>query len=170
VNGYNAAIAPNGFATMNRARIMHYLPWALAIFVAVVFVQSLFFKFGNSYETQHIFTTIGDWMAAIGVPVAIASGFAAWGGYLIGSVELLASALLLIRRTQPFGALIGLVVISGAIFFHLFTPLGVSVVISETGQRDGGQLFALAVGVLAATAAIVWLRRGELPFLGGARE
>ena len=32
---------------MDRAKIMHYLPWALAIFVAIVFVQSLFFKFTN---------------------------------------------------------------------------------------------------------------------------
>jgi len=144
---------------MNRAKIMHYLPWALAIFVAIVFVQSLFFKFTNSFETQHIFTTIGDWMGAIGLPAFIASGFAAWGGYTVGSVELIASILLLIRRTQSLGALIGFFVISGAIFFHLFTPLGVSVVIDEAGNRDGGQLFALAVGVFISTILIMWLRR-----------
>lgn len=146
---------------------MHYLPWALAIFVAIVFVQSLFFKFTNSFETQHIFTTIGDWMGAIGLPAFIASGFAAWGGYTVGSVELIASILLLIRRTQPLGALIGFFVISGAIFFHLFTPLGVSVVIDEAGNRDGGQLFALAVGVFVSTLVVMWLRRRELPGFPG---
>ncbi|MXX06029.1 MAG: DoxX family membrane protein [Gammaproteobacteria bacterium] len=140
---------------------MHYLPWALAIFVAIVFVQSLFFKFTNSFETQHIFTTIGDWMGSIGLPAFIASGFAAWGGYTVGSVELIASILLIMRRTQALGALIGFFVISGAIFFHLFTPLGVSVVIDEAGNRDGGQLFALAVGVFISTILIMWLRRGE---------
>lgn len=142
--------------------MMHYLPWALAIFVAIVFVQSLFFKFTNSFETIHIFTTIGDWMGSIGLPAFIASGFAAWGGYTVGSVELIASVLLIIRRTQSLGALIGFVIISGAIFFHLFTPLGVSVVIDEAGNRDGGQLFALAVGVFVSTILIMWLRRGEL--------
>lgn len=147
---------------MDRAKIMHYLPWALAIFVAVVFVQSLFFKFTNSFETRHIFTTIGDWMGLIGLPAFIASGFAAWGGYTVGSVELIASILLIVRRTQSLGALIGFVVISGAIFFHLFTPLGVSVVIDEAGNRDGGQLFALAVGVFISTILIMWLRRDEL--------
>ncbi|MYC60808.1 MAG: DoxX family membrane protein [Gammaproteobacteria bacterium] len=140
---------------------MHYLPWALAIFVAIVFVQSLFFKFTNSFETQHIFTTIGDWMGSIGLPAFITSGFAAWGGYTVGSVELIASILLIMRRTQALGALIGFFVISGAIFFHLFTPLGVSVVIDEAGNRDGGQLFALAVGVFISTILIMWLRRGE---------
>lgn len=146
---------------MDRAKIMHYLPWALAIFVAIVFVQSLFFKFTNSFETIHIFTTIGDWMGSIGLPAFIASGFAAWGGYTVGSIELIASVLLIIRRTQSLGALIGFVIISGAIFFHLFTPLGVSVVIDEVGNRDGGQLFALAVGVFVSTILIMWLRRGE---------
>lgn len=147
---------------MDRAKIMHYLPWALAIFVAIVFVQSLFFKFTNSFETIHIFATIGDWMGSIGLPAFIASGFAAWGGYTVGSIELIASVLLIIRRTQSLGALIGFVIISGAIFFHLFTPLGVSVVIDEAGNRDGGQLFALAVGVFVSTILIMWLRRGEL--------
>ena len=146
---------------MSRAKVMHYLPWALAIFVAIVFVQSLFFKFTNSFETQHIFTTIGDWMGSIGLPAFIASGFAAWGGYTVGSVELIASVLLIMRRTQSLGALIGFLVISGAIFFHLFTPLGVSVVIDEAGNRDGGQLFVLAVGVFVSTILIMWLRRGN---------
>ena len=147
---------------MERAKIMHYLPWALAIFVVIVFVQSLFFKFANSFETIHIFTTIGDWMGSIGLPAFIASSFAAYGGYTIGSIELLASILLVIRKTQSLGALIGFAVISGAIFFHLFTPLGVSVVINEAGDQDGGQLFALAVGVFIATIFIMWLRRDEL--------
>ena len=147
---------------MDRAKIMHYLPWALAIFVAIVFVQSLFFKFTNSFETQHIFTTIGDWMGAIGLPGFIASGFAAYGGYTVGSVELLASILVVIRKTQSLGALVGCMVIGGAIFFHLFTPLGVSVVTNEAGDTDGGQLFVLAVGVFISTLILMWLRRDEL--------
>ena len=147
---------------MNKQKLLDRLPWALALFVAIVFVQSLFFKFSNSFETRHIFTTIGEWMGSIGLSASVASGFAAWGGYTVGSVELVASILLLIRGTQTLGALIGCVVIGGAIFFHLFTPLGVSVVIDEAGNRDGGQLFALAVGVFISTILILWLRRGEL--------
>jgi hypothetical protein len=150
-----------------REIIMHYLPWGLAVFIAFVFVQSLFFKFSNSFETQHIFGTIGDWMAAIGFPESLAAGFAAYGGYTIGSVELVASLLLLKRNTQILGAALAFAVISGAIFFHLFTPLGVSVVINEAGDRDGGQLFAMAVLVWLFSLAIAWIRRADLAGIVG---
>lgn len=148
--------------TSSNEKLKHYLPWGLAVFIAIVFVQSLFFKFSNSFETQHIFGTIGDWMAGIGLLEFAAAGFAAYGGYAIGTVELVASILLLIRKTQLLGAAIAFAVISGAIFFHLFTPLGVSVVINEAGDRDGGQLFAMAVLVWLFSLAIAWIRREDL--------
>ena len=150
---------------ITREKALHYLPWALAVFIAFVFVQSLFFKFSNSYETQHIFGTIGDWMAGISFLEFAAVSFAAYGGYTIGTIELVASVLLLIRKTQLLGAAIAFSVISGAIFFHLFTPLGVSVVINEAGDRDGGQLFAMAVLVWIFSLAIAWLRRNDLLLL-----
>ena len=152
---------------MTRTTVQKYLPWGLAVFIAFVFVQSLFFKFINSFETQHIFGSIGDWMAGISFLEFAAAGFAAFGGYAIGTVELIASVLLLIRKTQIFGAALACCVISGAIFFHLFTPLGVSVVINEAGERDGGQLFAMAVVVWLFSLAIVWLRREDLRGLNG---
>ena len=46
--------------------------------------------------------------------------------------------------------------ISGAIVFHLFTPLGVEV------QGDGGLLFGMAVGVWIAAAIIAFLQRDAL--------
>lgn len=144
---------------MQRRTPVDYLLWILAIFIAVVFVQSLFFKFSNSFETRYIFTTIGNWLADIGLPVTLAGGFAASGGYAVGTVELIAAILLLMPRTRRVGAFVALGVMSGALFFHLFTPLGVSVVIEESGTRDGGQLFALAVGVFVAALLILWLGR-----------
>lgn len=155
---------------MDRAKIMHYLPWAMAIFIAIVFVQSLFFKFSNSYETQHIFGTIGEWMAGIGFLEFASAGFAAYGGYTVGTVELIASILLLVRKTQAFGAAVAFGVISGAIFFHLFTPLGVSVIINEAGDRDGGQLFAMAVLVWLFSLVIMYLRRADIAALLGKSE
>lgn len=147
---------------MTHKKFIDYLPWILAVFIAVVFVQSLFFKFSNSFETRHIFSTIGDWMAAVGFPTGLAEGFATYGGYTVGSIELLAAILLLIRRTQVVGAAISFCVISGAIFFHLATPLGVSVIIDEAGTRDGGQLFSLAIGVFVSSLGLLWLRRQDL--------
>lgn len=144
---------------MDQAKLKFYAPWGVAVFIAIVFVQSLFFKFSNSFETQHIFGTIGAWTANIEPPDFIAGNFAAYGGYTIGTVELIASMLILTPKTQFYGAALACAVISGAIFFHLFTPLGISVIINESGDRDGGQLFALAVAVRVFAVILVWLRR-----------
>ena len=134
------------------------LTWALIAFVTFVFVQSLFFKFTGSKETEIIFNTIGDWMSTIGLGF-IAPAFAAYGGYVIGGTELVASGLMINPKTRSLGALIGLAVISGAIFFHLFTPLGVDRVIDDQGNTDGGVLFYMACGVWISCALILWLNR-----------
>jgi len=152
----------NAESPMSLAQLRNNAPWILAIFIAFVFVQSLFFKFSNSFETRYIFGTIGQWMQDIAVLQYVASGFAAYGGYTIGTIELLASVLILLRPTQAIGALLAFCVIGGAIFFHLFTPLGISVVINEAGERDGGQLFAMAVLVCLSSLTILWMRRQDL--------
>ena len=113
---------------ITKTRVM----WLLIAFVAFVFIQSLFFKFAGSKETEIIFSTIAAWMQSIGLGF-IAPSFAAYGGYVIGGTELVATGLMLSNKTRNIGALIGLLVISGAIFFHLFTPLGVNRVIDDQG-------------------------------------
>lgn len=139
-----------------------YLPWVLAVYIAFVFIQSLFFKFTNAPETVHIFTTIGMWL---GIEL-----FSNYGAYVVGAVELVASILLFVPRTQVVGAALALGVMTGAIFFHLVSPLGVVVGNAEMGvEADGGLLFGMACGVWVAGAIILWLRRDRvvelLPFL-----
>lgn len=136
----------------------------LTFYVAVVFLQSLFFKFTNSPETQHIFGTLDAWAGTWGFAGLFApSGI--FSAQVVGSAELLASALLLLGLLlgRPWihlaGALLSLAVISGAIFFHLFTPLGVQVRNTD-GSLDGGLLFLLACGVWLASATMVYLQRG----------
>jgi uncharacterized membrane protein YphA (DoxX/SURF4 family) len=142
-------------------------PIFLTLYIAFVFIQSLFFKFTNSPETQYIFGTLDAWGGSLGLPGLFApSGI--FSQYVVGSGELIASALLLaglttrLRVLRPAGALMAMGVISGAIFFHLFTPLGVSVLNSD-GTRDGGLLFGLACGVWIASAMLLWLSRYLLP-------
>ena len=132
-----------------------YLPIA---FICFVFIQSLFFKFAGSEETVIIFRTIGQWMASIGLPNAIAQGFAEYGGWIVGIAELVACVLLIIPRTRLWGALLALGIMSGAIFFHLFTPLGVDRVIDAEGNTDGGVLFIMACGVWLCALIISVLR------------
>ncbi|MEM8492746.1 MAG: DoxX family membrane protein [Pseudomonadota bacterium] len=131
----------------------------LSIFVAFVFVQSLFFKFSGSEETVIIFSTIGQWMSSIGLPAFVANLFGEFGGYGVGTTELVASALILIPATRKLGASIAFVVMSGAIFFHLGTPLGVDRVVDAAGNTDGGALFFTAVGVWVSSAVIIALSR-----------
>jgi hypothetical protein len=140
--------------------------WLLTMFVAFVFIQSLFFKFTGSPETVYIFQgKLDPWAASLGFGGAFAPG-GIFSAKVVGSFELIASVLLLAgafiasqRAVQVLGAAMGLGVISGAIFFHLFTPLGVAV-INTDGSSDGGELFALACGVWVSCALLLWIRRG----------
>lgn len=145
-------------------KISRYLPIALTLFISFVFIQSLFFKFTGSPETQHIFGTLDAWASE-------SFGFSGlfvppgpFNAYVIGTAELIASILLLAglsanyRNLRLLGALMALGVISGAIFFHLFTPLGVEV------QGDGGLLFGMAVGVWISAAILfvtTWKQRSS---------
>lgn len=107
--------------------------WMLSAYIAFVFVQSLFFKFTGSEESIFIFSTLRAW-SGIGL-------FEPAGRWIIGICELIASILLLLPRTRIFGAALAIGIMTGAISFHLFTPLGVEIL------GDGGELFILACGV-----------------------
>ena len=107
--------------------------WLLSIYIAFVFVQSLFFKFTGAYESIYIFSTLRAWSG-----IAL---FEPFGRFAIGTLELIASILLFLPRLRIFGAALGIGIMTGAIFFHLFTPLGVVIL------GDHGELFTLACGV-----------------------
>ena len=142
-------------------RINKYLPHVISVIAAAVFLDSLRYKFTNAPETQVIFGKLNAWAASLG-----ADGLFAQTGlfsqYVIGTAELFASALLLIgmlpafRRLQAVGALIAVAVMSGAISFHLFTPLGID------PNNDGGGLFAMACTVWVGSVAMLVIRRREL--------
>jgi uncharacterized membrane protein YphA (DoxX/SURF4 family) len=125
-------------------RKINYVSWLLQLVVAVILLQTLFFKFTGAEESVYIFTTLGA---------------EPWGRIGSGIVELIAAALLLIPRTVWFGALLALGTISGAILSHLLF-LGLVV------KDDGGLLFGLAIVVFACSAALLWMRRRELPVVG----
>lgn len=133
------------------------LNWGLVLFVSIIFIQSLFFKFSGAEESKIIFSTIGQWMADIGLPAFISETFINLGAYIIGVFELIAAILLLIPASRKWGALLGLNIISAAIFFHLFTPLGVNRVVDAAGNTDGGQLFYMACAIFVALIAILFI-------------
>jgi len=141
----------------------------MAVYIAFVFLQSLAFKgaelFGEKADiTVYIFSTIGDWMASLGA-VKLGALFAAKGGLAIGFAELIASILLLIPKTRVYGALMAFGIISGAIFFHVFTPLGLfpytDLSCLEAGCPKEYALFFMAVGVWICSAAIMMIKRKD---------
>ena len=143
-----------------------HLPLILAIFVAFVFIQSLFFKFAGLFGepadiTVYIFRTVGEWFGSIGLGL-IAQPFTDYGELVIGVAELIASILILLTATRWLGALIGLGVMSGAIFFHLFTPLGLypytDLSCNTAGCPQEYALFYMAVGVWLSCAYLLFLR------------
>jgi len=58
-------------------------------------------------------------------------------------------------------------VMSGAIFFHLFTPLGVVRVVDAAGNTDGGLLFFMACGVWLGSAVLLYIDRQKILALVG---
>ena len=82
--------------------------WILRILAALIMLQTLYFKFTGHEQSVQLFTVLG---------------MEPWGRIGTGIFELIASILILYPRTTGYGALLGLGLMSGAIFFHL-TKLG----------------------------------------------
>ena len=133
--------------------IRTYLPHAIALVASLVFLDSLRFKFTNAVETQVIFGKLNAWASSLGAPGLFApTGL--FSQYVIGSAELVASALLLVGIHPAFA------VMSGAVNFHLWTPLGID------PNNDGGGLFFMACTVWVTSIVLIVIRRRELAAIG----
>lgn len=117
--------------------------WIARLAVAIILLQTLFFKFTAAPESVYIFTKLG------------AEPFGRIGS---GVIELIAAILVLIPRTTVFGALIGAGTMLGAILSHLFI-LGIEV------ENDGGTLFILAMVTFFCCIFLLFQNRQRLPHL-----
>jgi uncharacterized membrane protein YphA (DoxX/SURF4 family) len=139
-------------------RFAKYIPDAMAVFMAAIFLDSLRYKFTNNPKTQVIFGLLDGWTSDLGAPGLFAQT-GLFSQYVIGSIELLASGLLIIgllprfKHLQAAGALAGLLVMAGAVSFHLFTPLGTD------PNHDGGGLFMAACTNLAFATVLLGVFR-----------
>lgn len=157
-------------------RLLSLLPWAGGLFISAIFLDSLRFKFTGHQTPEHIFTTLRDW-----------SGIALFypaGPWIIGLGELLAALLLIglplaflatgkkpwVGPAQFFGALIALGVMTGAIVFHLFTPLGIATPTEWSGETPTEFSVALFYAACASwifAALILFIRRDAMSLLKG---
>src|SRR2546427_10872703 len=111
---------------MPLSKTLKIVDWILRIIVAVILLQTLFFKFTGAKESVYIFSTLG---------------LEPWGRIGSGVVELIASILLLTPRTAVYGAVLSLGVIGGAIVSHVTRP---GIRLPAVGESD--ELFDPAGG------------------------
>jgi uncharacterized membrane protein YphA (DoxX/SURF4 family) len=115
------------------------ITWIFRLLAAAIMLMTLYYKFTAHPQSVRLFTTLG---------------MEPWGRIGTGVLELIASLLILYPRTTGYGALLGLGLLSGAIFFHL-TKLGI--------KFDGDYgLFTYAVIAWVSCAVLVLFYRKEL--------
>lgn len=124
---------------MNKSSVKAAI-WVLRLIAAIILLQTLYFKFSAAEESVYIFSTIG---------------MEPWGRIASGNAELIAAILILVPATTWLGSLLGLGVMSGAIFFHL-GKLGIEV------KGDGGQLFIYALLVFVSCLILLIIHRSQL--------
>lgn len=149
------------------------ISWVIILWISKVFLLSLPYKFTLHPDTQHIFGTIGQWMKGF-IGESGGALFMNYGSYAVGAVELLTALILLspalffvlkksglvsnapnIHLVHAIGGALASMVMFGAVFFHLFTPLGVEVI--HEGKGDGGSLFYAATSILVLGAFMAFI-------------
>ncbi len=146
--------------------ILRAIPWLASLFVTGIFLDSLRFKFTGHLTPQHIFETLRDW-SGIGL-------FYPAGPWIIGLGELVASLLLVVlplililvkarrlaHRSQFLGALMSIGIMSGAIVFHLFTPLGIETPVEwangEPTAFSAALFYSACASWVCAALILVW--------------
>ncbi|AXR62617.1 DoxX family protein [Leptospira mayottensis] len=116
------------------------LLYCLRTIVAFVFLQTLFYKFTGAPESVAIFSKLG---------------VEPWGRIGTGILELVTSILLFLPGWNWLGSFLGLGLMSGAVFSHLF-------VIGIEQENDGGLLFLLALGNAILCILLLWMEKDTL--------
>lgn len=129
------------------SKTLKIISWVSRAIIALIFLQTLFFKFTGAEESKYIFSAL------------MGAEYEAFGRIGSGIVEMIAAILILLPRTAAIGAILSIGTISGAILSHL-TQLGIVV------KDDGGALFGLAMAVFVLSIVVLFIHRRELPMIG----
>ena len=113
--------------------------WILRLVPAIILLQTLYFKFTAQPESVQLFTR---------------NGMEPYGRIGTGVLELVAAILILIPRYTGYGAILGLVMMTGALYFHL----------TKIGIFFGGDalLFIYAVVTFVCCALLVFIYKTRL--------
>jgi uncharacterized membrane protein YphA (DoxX/SURF4 family) len=113
--------------------------WILRLIPAVILLQTLYFKFTAHPESVKLFTQIG---------------MEPYGRIGSGVLEGIAAILILIPRCTGYGAILGLAMMTGALYFHL----------TKIGIYFGGDplLFIYAVVTFISCAGLIFIYKDQL--------
>jgi len=109
----------------------------LKAIVAIILIQTLYFKFSGAEESVFIFSKLG---------------VEPWGRIGAAIAELLIVILLFLPRTSWMGALLGIGTMFAAVGSHLFI-IGIEV------YEDGGLLFSLAIVCLIGCISLLAMEK-----------
>ena len=115
--------------------------WILRIFTAVIFTQTLYFKFTGHQDSVEIFSALN---------------MEPGGRILIGIFELVSAILILVPGTVVYGAILAWGIMGGAIIGHC-TVIGF--------EGEALSLFLLGVAVWVSATILLILHRDQLPLL-----
>lgn len=124
------------------------LRWIGAAYVAFIFLWYEQYKLLGDQGSRDLFTILTDWFGFHGYEAVMRIG--------VGLCEIVASLFILTPAVQGLGAIGAFMLMSGAIFFHLVTPLGVD------PYNDGGVLFKEACSVWITSLVLIWWRRAQI--------
>jgi hypothetical protein len=129
------------------ARVHRLLTWPAAFYIAGILLWYEQYKLTGNSGSVWLFTVLSDWL--------FIDGYEKPFRLFVGSMEIVASLLVVIPPTRMWGAALALAVMSGAIFFHLVSPLGVD------PYHDGGALFKEACAVWLCAVFILLSYQAE---------
>ncbi len=141
--------------------------WVLALFLIFVFVQATIHPLPDPVPGQvKLFDTAGE--NIVFATIAAKTGYAIaepTGRFVVAIFELLAAFLLLVPMWRRAGAVLSFLVLAGAVAAHMMPgvlgrEVPLSLAAGETAT-DGGQLFALAIAMLAASMLLVVVHPGR---------
>jgi hypothetical protein len=129
-------------------RAFKLLAWPAALYIAYILLWYEQYKLTGDEGSVWLFQILADWLHIHDYEKPFRLG--------VASAEIVASLLVLVPRTRLFGGALALGLMSGAIFFHTVSPLGID------PYQDGGVLFheACEVWLCAAFVLVAYRREG----------
>lgn len=121
-------------------KINKAIMWVLRIIPAIILLQTLYFKFTGHRDSIQLFEALGA------EPI---------GRLGVGTLELIASILLLYPKTTKYGALLAVGLMLGAIASHLF-------ILGLVYNNDGGALFGMALVTFLTSLILIWVHKDDL--------